>query len=102
MTSLEVNPNIFYLRRQRTSNDGSLRLEFFGGDSTKNESKGFARGGGFPSFHNSSGAFRLLCFEPLPFLPAAPSAVFLLPEALPELDDEEGSTRATNKSASLI
>ena len=88
------------MRRQSTSKDGSLRLEFFGGDSTRNESKGLARGGGFPSFHNSSGAFRLLCLEPLPFFPAAPSAVFLLPAALPELDDEEeGSKRAKKPRA---
>jgi hypothetical protein len=78
-----------------------LRFEFFGGDSTKYESRGFARGGGFPSFHNSSGALRLLCFDPLPFLPADPSAVFLLPAALPELDDEEeGSKRATEAKLS--
>ncbi len=33
--------------------------------STKKGKSGFCLSGGFPSLHNSSGAFRLLCFEEL-------------------------------------
>ncbi len=44
--------------------------------------------------NNSSGAFRLLWFEPLPFLPLV-SAFFLILAELAELElDDEGSKRA--------
>ena len=53
-------------RRHRTSKLGSSRLLFIGNLSTKKGVKGFCMLGAWPSFHKSSGALRLLLFEPLP------------------------------------
>ena len=65
------------LNKQRTSKLGSSRLVEVGSFSTKNGVKGFCKVGAWPSFQSSSGALRLLLFEPLPPWPFWP---FLPPE----------------------